>query len=1089
MSQVRDLGALGIAELVGGRTPTEEQAAVIEAPTEPLLVVAGAGSGKTETMSMRVLWLVADQGMDPESILGLTFTRKAAAELGARLRDRLGRLAGVLPGLEQAGDPVSLTYNSFAERIVTEHGLRIGIDPDVRMLGQAGAVQMMGDIVSSWPSDLDAFAGKSPVTVVARALSMSGHLAEHDLTLEDARRDLGRFEEELLAYAHPTKGPGGSLKAMVAANRERSALLDLVAAFDVRKREAGVMDFGDQLMLATRIVREAPDVVDQIRADHAAVLLDEFQDTSVIQMELLSRLFRDHPVTAVGDPNQAIYGWRGASANSLETFLDRFQSTPAHAGQTLTLSTSWRNDAQVLAVANTVAAPLREHARTAASPVLAARPGAGAGHVLAVHTVDRAEQAEAVADFIVRTRVPRGSRMSTAAVLCRRRTDFQVVDEALRARDIPTQVIGLGGLLDQPAVADVRAALELSVDVTDSPWLVRLLTNLDLGAADLRLVGQWARHLAQGSTGARHPQTLLLYAVDTPPEPGWRPSPGAPAFTEAAAARVRVLGRRLRAVRRGTGRGVVEQVERAISILGVAEDATADPLHNTGRESLDAFIDVAADFAAQVGEPTMRGFLTWLSVAEEEENGLAGPAVQPDPAAVQILTVHGAKGLEWDSVAVFNLSDGIFPHHRSRPAEWTQAPAPSSAWLTAGDELPYPLRGDSSSLPPFVPELEEAATVQAAFNRWVDRFHKVELGRHMEREERRLAYVAVTRARENLLMSGCWMDTSSTPRPPSRYLMEPLTAGLTDSDPDQAIAARPDQDTLDAGPDAGDARAFPRRPGRSRELITESAQRVVARAAAQELARETPDQVLSALADRGIAPAGDVRALLDERRLRRERRTTVVVPGRLPATSVHRLVGDSGSFARDLRRPVPAEPSESSALGTLFHAWAERQLRMTSGELWDEPMPGEDALSPHQRDRLSAMRANFQSLPLLAQEPIAVEEPFAVEVAGLPVTGRIDAVFRDGDGRDTVVDWKSGKVPSEVTSAEDLSYFLTQLRLYRRAWSGRTGVPEQEVRAQVAFLAGPRLLDLEEIERLLTAVTGRPVPAIEEMVAGSLGRP
>ncbi len=1081
------LGARGIAEVIGARTPTQEQVAVIEAPTKPLLVVAGAGSGKTETMSMRVLWLVADQGMDPESILGLTFTRKAAAELGARLRDRLGRLAHATGGLEQAGDPVSLTYNSFAERIVAEHGLRIGIDPDVRMLGQAGAVQMMGDIVTSWPSDLDAFAGKSPVTVVARALSMSGHLVEHDLSLDEARRELGCFEEELLAYAHPTNAPGGSLKKMIAANRERSALLDLVAAFDARKREAGVMDFGDQLMLATRIVREAPDVVDQIRADHAAVLLDEFQDTSVIQMELLSALFRDHPVTAVGDPNQAIYGWRGASAASLETFLDRFQSTPARADQTLTLSTSWRNDSQVLAVANTVAAPLREHARTAVSPVLTARAGAGVGHVWAVHTLDRSDQAEAVADFIGRARVPRGSRMSTAAVLCRRRSDFQIVDEALRAHDIPTQVIGLGGLLDQPAVCDVRAALELSVDVTDSPWLVRLLTNLDLGAADLRLLGQWARHLAHRSSNAQHPQTLLLDAVDTPPAPGWRASPGAPAFTQAAAARVRVLGRRLREVRRGTGRGIVEQVERAISILGVAQDATADPLRNTGRESLDAFVDVAADFVAQAGEGTMRGFLTWLAVAENEENGLAAPAVQPDPAAVQILTVHGAKGLEWDSVAVFNLSDGIFPHHRSAPKPWTQAPAPSSAWLMAGDELPYPLRGDASSLPPFVPELGDAATVQAAFNRWVDGSYRVELGQHMEREERRLAYVAFTRARENLLMSGCWLDTSSTPRPPSRYLMEPLTAGLTDSAPQQAIVPRPDQDTLDAVSAASEAQALPRRPGRSRQLITQSAGRVVARATAQELAEETPDQVLAALVSEGIAPATEVRALLDERRLRRERRTTVLVPGLLPATSVHRLVRDSRSFARDLRRPLPTEPSEASVLGTLFHAWAERQLRMTSGELWDEPMPGEDTLSPHERDRLSAMRANFQSLPLLVQEPIAVEEPFAVEVAGLPIAGRIDAVFRDGDGHDTVVDWKSGRVPSEVTSAEELSYFLTQLRLYRRAWSERTDVPEQQIRAQVAFLAGPRLFDLEEIERLLAAVTGRRVPPIEQMVADSLG--
>jgi DNA helicase-2/ATP-dependent DNA helicase PcrA len=1065
------IGARGIAELIGGRTPTDEQVAVIEAPAEPLLVVAGAGSGKTETMSMRVLWLVADQGIAPESILGLTFTRKAAAELGARLRDRLGRLAAAVPGLEEAGDPVSLTYNSFAERLVAEHGLRIGIDPDVRLLGQAGAVQMMGDIVAQWHDDLDAFAGKSPATVVTRALAMAGHLAEHDLALEEARRELGRFEEELLSYADAKKGPGGTLRAMVAANRERSALLDLVAAFDARKREAGMMDFGDQLMLATRIVREAPDVVDQIRADHAAVLLDEFQDTSVIQMELLSRLFRDHPVTAVGDPNQAIYGWRGASAASLEGFLGRFQSTPAREDQTLTLSTSWRNDIRVLEVSNRVAAPLREHARNAASPVLAPRAGAGAGRVDVAYTSDRDAQAQKAADFIQEVRTPRGSRMPTAAVLCRRRADFQIVDEALRARDIPTQVIGLGGLLDQPAVADARAALEIAVDVTNSPWLVRLLANLDLGAADLRLMGRWARHLARRTSGAEHPETLLLDAVDAPPEAGWRPSPQGPAFTEAAAARVRVLGQRLRAVRRGSGRGVVEQVERAISILGLAEDATADPLHNTGREALDGFIDVAADFEAQVPGATMRGFLTWLAVAEDEENGLAGPAAQPDPAAVQILTVHGAKGLEWDAVAVFNLSDGIFPSHRSTPESWTEDPVASSAWLTAGDQLPYPLRGDADSLPSFVPELGDARTVQAAFNKWVDGAHKADLGRHMEREERRLAYVALTRARESLLMIGCWKDTSATPRPPSRYLMEPLTAGLTDADPSTAVPPCPDKEALAALGAAGPAQAFPRRPGRSRELATDAARRVLARASSLDRARASTQQILSAL--EGHPAARDVRALLDERRLREERRSTVVVPARLPATSVSGIVEDRAAFARDLRRPVPAEPSESSALGTLFHAWAERQLRLTSGELWDEPLAGEEALSARDRDRLDAMRANFWSLPLLEQQPVAVEEPFSVEIAGMSVQGRIDAVFRDRDGTDTVVDWKSGRVPSELTTPRELRYFLTQLQLYRTAWARRMGVGEDRVRARVAFLAGPRILDLGDVAGMLREALAR----------------
>lgn len=1054
-------GAADIARMIGAPPPTDEQVAVIEAPMRPLLVVAGAGSGKTETMSMRVLWLVVAQGVDPSAILGLTFTRKAAAELGSRLRDRLGRLEPLVPGLADAGEPVSLTYNSFAERIVTEHGLRIGIDPDVHLLGQAGAVQMMTDLVATWSRDLPLGGNPSPASVVRKALAMSGHLAEHDLSLPEARTELDRFGESLRGIGKPAS----TLAAAIGANDDRLALLDLVEAFDRRKRDAGVMDFSDQLALATRIVREAPDVVDQLRRDHGAVLLDEFQDTSVIQMELLSRLFRDHPVTAVGDPNQAIYGWRGASSASLETFLERFQSTSAEPDQTLTLSTAWRNDRRILDVANCVAAPLRTHAPRAPSPELVARPGAGRGTVDVAYTRDRPGQVEVVADFIQAHRRPRGSGVTSAAVLCRRRADFQAVDQALRERDIPTQVIGLGGLLDQPSVSDVRAALEVAVDVTNAPWLMRLLTNLDLGAADLRLLGDWSRHLARGRGSAEHPVGVLLDAVDTPPAPGWRPREGGPAFSAAGAARVRVLGQRLRAVRRGTGRGVVDQVERAVAIMGVAQDSVADPLLNTGRESLDAFADEAQRYESEAPGADMRGFLTWLAVAEDEEQGLAAPAVDPDPAAVQIMTIHGAKGLEWDAVAVVCLGDGAFPHHRSTPREWTEPPAGSSGWLARSDELPHPLRGDAASLPVWAPDLLLSGRGRvASFNKWAGGEYKELLGLHHEREERRLAYVALTRARSALLLTGSWVDTSRRLRPPSRYLMEPLTAGLTSTDPDTALTVPPTEEEVQEILGSSERETFPTAPGRSRELITASAARVLGRARQIADSGAGTAQVLSTLGPDPLVE--DVEALLEERRLARERHGLVVTPGRLPATSVSRLLQDPGAFALDLRRPLPEEPLESSALGTLFHAWVERQLRQTSGELWDEPMPGEEALSPRDRERLDAMRAHFPALEILRQTPVAVEEPFAVEVGGVPVQGRIDAVFRDDRGRDTVVDWKSGMVPDDSTDPTKLQYFLTQLRLYRTAWARRTGVPEDAVQAIVAFLAAPRLYTLEELEQL-----------------------
>ena len=212
----------------------------------------------------------------------------------------------------------------------------------------------MTQIVEAWPTDLDD--DLSPAGVVGRILHLAGEIAEHGYTVESARQALEGFGRELEIVGDSNE----AARDLHQANQRRIAFLGPIEAYQKRKREMGLLDFSDQLVLATRIVREVPSVRAALREEFRAVLLDEFQDTSVIQMELLSTLFGDHAVTAVGDPNQAIYGWRGASASSLETFLERFQTGVAEEDQTLTLSTAWRNDVSILDAANRVAAPLRE---------------------------------------------------------------------------------------------------------------------------------------------------------------------------------------------------------------------------------------------------------------------------------------------------------------------------------------------------------------------------------------------------------------------------------------------------------------------------------------------------------------------------------------------------------------------------------------------------------------------------------------------------------------------------------------------------------------------------------------------------------
>ena len=1125
------------------KTPTPEQVRVVEAPRRPLLVVAGAGSGKTETMSMRVLWLLANHpDLTPASILGLTFTRKAAGELGDRLRERIRLLSRELPQLSERldEDPVTLTYNSFAERIVSEHGMRIGIDPDFSMLSEAGALDLMTQIVEAWPTDLDD--DLSPAGVVGRILHLAGEIAEHGYTVESARQALEGFGRELEIVGDSNE----AARDLHQANQRRIAFLGPIEAYQKRKREMGLLDFSDQLVLATRIVREVPSVRAALREEFRAVLLDEFQDTSVIQMELLSTLFGDHAVTAVGDPNQAIYGWRGASASSLETFLERFQTGAPEEGQTLTLSTAWRNDVSILEAANRVAEPLREVASyqagkeqlNAQSPVLVPRPGAGRGVVEIAYPAAYEDALAATVDFVRRVRaqpVTDGKRR-TVAVLSRRRKDFPLIDAALREARIPTEIVGLGGLLDQPAVQDVRAALELGYDVAASPWLARLLAGIDLGAADLMALGDWARALARREGASSH-QAVLLDAVDDPPAPGWADK-GRPAISEEAVRRVRLLGERLRQVREGVGRSITEQVERAILIMGTLDDVIADPLSMGGRAALDEFIAVAAAYEKETPGASLGSFLAYLRLADEREDGLDAPLGEPDPKAVQILTVHGSKGLEWDGVVVFGLCDGVFPSHSKKTSvEWTDDVPPANAWLTDSGALPHPLRGDCGDLPPFVPDVEGSRTASAAYVKWSTKVYKPSVGVYAEREERRLAYVAMTRARSAQLLVGAWTsDFNMKVSHPSRYLMEASdqlfghtpqpaegTAGAVEDrgvwgsgawrdlgvEPTVGegaclIAPIPGEEEREALSARAPSGTFPPAPGPSRQRVAAAAMSV--RAQLREFAQDR--DVFEALAELGDDPAvSDTIALIEEDRLGREAPVVDLWAERVPATSVSAMLQDAPGFARDMRRPMPAKPSSFSALGTVFHAWAERELHVAGADPASEAVdpsavvPGEDGalaggddgadealLTLKEHELLEKLRENFRAFvagELADYRAVAIEEAFSVEVGGVSVQGRIDAVFErvSGQGpRFLVVDWKSGQPVTRTTKPEKLAYFATQLRLYRRAWAARMDVDPSEVGAMVAFLAGPSHYTLESLEAMLGSGTASLDEALRDVL-------
>src|ERR1700722_16896148 len=321
-----------LARLLRLPEPTPEQAAVIAAPLGPLAVVAGAGSGKSETMAARLVWLVANGMVRPDRVLGLTFTRKAAAEFADRVRSRLERLrrAGLAetkpagtddPQDPFAGDPVIGTYHAYAGRLVGDNALREGLEPSMRLITPALSWQLAASIVAAYNGPMDEIIW-TPQTVTAAVLELAGDLSEHLRETGDVTA-VGRWLTAELG-ALPGRVPG-SVRKIIGTQRAREQLLPLVERYVSAKAAREALDNGDQVALAARIAGRHPEVAAAERARYHVVLLDEYQDTSHAQLVLLRSLFGGgHPVTAVGDPCQSIYGWRGASAGNLSRFKAEF---------------------------------------------------------------------------------------------------------------------------------------------------------------------------------------------------------------------------------------------------------------------------------------------------------------------------------------------------------------------------------------------------------------------------------------------------------------------------------------------------------------------------------------------------------------------------------------------------------------------------------------------------------------------------------------------------------------------------------------------------------------------------------------------
>ncbi|WP_203582454.1 ATP-dependent DNA helicase [Microbacterium hibisci] len=1091
------LPARVVAAALGQFPPTEEQTAVIEAPLAPALVVAGAGSGKTETMAARVVWLVANGIVRRDEVLGLTFTRKAAGELAERIQKRLARLAeferrgllSALPELAAAGRldvfgelersgvdgarataerhrlldelarsvdavaqdgaddallhrPTVATYNSFADQIVREHALRIGRDAEAAVLSESAAWLLMRRVVFASDDPRLEVRGEAVRSIVDAALRIARDGVDNLVDFDALAAFPDRFRT---ARDLPSTNRRTTVYADVADAVERvdalALLSDLAREYAAEKLRLGVIDFSDQVAGALQVVAGHRAVADELRDRYRVVLLDEYQDTSVVQTDLLATLFAGTGVMAVGDPHQAIYGWRGASAGNLGGFPAAF--SPGAPCAQYALLTSWRNSASVLTAANAVLAPLAASA-TVAVQELRPRPGAPEGVVELGFDADLDTEADRVAEWFTRVRVERAGqgRSTTGAILFRSKKHMVRFGDALGRRGIPHRILGLGGLLSTPEVVDVVCTLRVISDPTAGSALIRLLSGprWSIGLPDLRELAALARRLARHDTALQPlaPEVVerirgsagdddgsLVDALDfvlrQKPDHGWLAG-----FTPEARERLRDAASVFAGLRQASAMPIPELVRLIELELRLDIELAANESRGPARiasAQLRAFVDEVHAFLAADETGSLSSLLAWLDHAEQLDE-FAPRTEPPEDDVVQLLTIHGSKGLEWDAVAVVRLVKDELP----------SAPRDTKAWLGFG-VLPYSFRGDSAWLPALA---WQSAQTQQDLKAAIDAFVEANRARQLE-EDRRLAYVAVTRARDHLLLTGATWSGTKRPRMRSVFygeIAEALGVALAD-------------DTPVDDPYQGERRVlqWPIDPLGSRR------QAVLAAASAVDEALAAPRAELDA----------QTALLLAERDARRAR-PAHAAPTRIAASRYKEYVADLEGTLADIARPMPERPFRQTRLGTLFHAWVEQRSGRTGlggsldDALWetDEEALGSES-SVEDAAALADLRSRFLASEWASLQPIEVETEIDFTTIGPDglahiVICKLDAVYRreDRGGRIEIVDWKTGVAPRTPTEKDER---MLQLELYRQAYHAKHGIPLDEIDVALYYVA------------------------------------
>jgi len=916
-------------------TPSAEQQAILDLGLDSVRIRAGAGTGKTTTVALVIANLVEAHGIDPERILGITFTNKAASELADRVKSFLG------PAVDEGRQAEVHTYHGFAAQILAEFGALVGVDSRVRVITPTFSRQLLTETyhhTSYTHIDITNRRG------VDRIRTLGDRMGDHLLVADD-----------LLSSADPSEEVWA----------QRSEMLDTLRRYESDKRRLGVVDYSDLVTLSTTLLTSYPELAGEIRNRYRTVVLDEYQDTNPAQRTMLTTIFGNgFPVVAVGDEDQTIYEWRGASAENFELFFAHFPAPGGRRAHERALTLNRRSAPVILDVANQV----RRRANPGSEDLVSSDPGAR-GKVITHWATD----AVAEADWIARrfeALHEEGTPWSEMAVLFRKNRDFAVVVDSMARHDIPVEVANLGGLLSVPEVADLRAWLTVIDRPDHSAGLVQILfgSRYRLGYADIAPLTRWLGAAPIEDIDRDDvPGLSLLEAIEHHATiEGLRP--------EARAGLDHFLGIYREVLTESQGASLVEVCRLILDRTHAWQDVEALPTNQrtTARLNLYRLLDLAEEWSPLRGRPSLAAFLDYLDAMEDEPAEELDSAHLSGEEAVTLVTVHRAKGLEWDVVAVPAATEGGFP------TKAQQFPDPARF----AEYLPPEHRIDSA--------LADMPSDEEERRAYFRRLHAI--------QEWRVAYVAATRARTTLIVTGAYWyglpEPSVKPRKPSELFelveQHPMTLNEGHADePPRPSLLRP----LPSGasPDPLFADGW---DGALRDAVGD-------------------DTVVHSMAE-GLGLAVEYRRRVDE--------TThtlfeldsvgsiVDEPGRQRVVSVTGLV----NYAQCPKRfywsdvdPLPRRRSNAAIAGTELHRRIELHQK---GQIPFEVMEPAlyDVVDDGEPVGGGGFKAFLESSYGTEQAPL-VEVPFILEMAnGYQVRGRIDAVYAR-DRAWEIVDFKSGR--------------------------------------------------------------------------------